>query len=1587
MKLSKNTEQEVLNVYDPWMYSYLNGDVATYDSYLDESYHFIGSTGNEEFLNRKDTTNFFEATAEQFSGKTDLRNETRILEQFGELVFVTHMFDAWFLIEGEWSYYGRFRCSSTLQEKKDGWRFIYQHFSTTDSKAEEGETIGYTQVNDENLQLREAVKRRTIELEVKNRELEVEAALARIRTQVTDMNQSADLLDIVVTMRKEFTDLGHEAHYFWHMRWLPDIYEKAMTSGDGTRIGMVMELPRNFHGIEAMTTWESNTEPTAVFALDVDVAVHYIDKMIQVGNFQVIDHNAPTLDDIRHIGGLTFIMARTTHGEIGYSLPGVVANPPAEDLEILARFAKVFDLAHKRFEDLRNSEIQLREAKIVAALERIRAEMMAMHKSTELRDVISSIFIQLQDLGFNVPACSIVIYQDDLSAKHWFAGFTDGAYPESYTIPYVDVPYYTDLLKAWQQGAKFEEFVMEGDAKVAYAKWLLENSDFKHLPSEFVEQSGMSTPEPLFFGDAYMRYGMVETIGDHPLEEEKVTILKRIAKVFEQTYTRFLDLQKAEAQAREAEIELSLERVRARAMAMHESDELAEVIEIIFKELKSQGFDLLECSISTYMDNSRDLIYWSSGTYGSALPTSVKLQYIDHPVLVGLFSDFESGITYRSGEYSGELLKTWWERVFTETDFKHAPKEFIESWKKITRIFYAQAAMNHGFIEFVGQTPLSEDKVEILKRFTTVVDLAYTRYHDVMKAEAQAKEAKIEMALEKIRSRTMAMQTSLELPEAANLLFLEIQSLGIPAWSCGYNILSEDQMSSTCWMSSEGHIQEGFTLPLYGEISFDEMGSFIRSEDDFLEQVLDEKAVQSHYGYMTSLPELQSVFKDIGDAGLSLPSYQINHLCKFKQGFLLFITYEQVPDAHDIFKRFTSVFEQTYTRFLDLQKAEAQRREAQIEAALERVRASTMAIQKQDDLLDVITLLADQLVKLGINLDSANFSNGLSEKDWDIWIFNRYFEAGMQTSRVYYPWIDHPMFQEIEALLENFKKGIDLNVAVFSQAELRSFVDYVFTNTIYKDAEDAVGIRESMRNMPGYTWSAICLNDTWVSMNRFNTEPFTDEENDILRRFANAFGHAYTRFLDVQKAEEQAREAQIEAGLERVRSRTMGMQKSDELGDVATILFKELNQLVDNLWTCGFVLCEEDRPEDEWWLSAENGFIPSFYLPNIGDRVHENMYTAWKQGKVYHTEQIEGEELEVHYNWLMALPAAKTVFDDLIASGFELPTWQKLHCAYFKTGYLVMITQVPCEEEEIFKKFAHVFDLTYTRFLDLQLKEEQAIEIVEEKKRLEITLNDLRSTQKQLIHSEKMASLGELTAGIAHEIQNPLNFVNNFSEVSHELMDEMNSEIEKGDMEEAKAIGNDIKQNLEKITQHGKRADAIVKGMLQHSRSSTSVKEPTDINKLVDEYVRLAYHGLRAKDKSFNVKLETQLDPNLNKVDVIPQDIGRVILNVFTNACYAVSEKKSKLSRENEIEEFQPTVSVRTKKLNDHVVIVFRDNGSGIPQSVIDKIFQPFYTTKPTGEGTGLGLSMSYDVIHAHNGDIEVQSEPGRYTEFSILLP
>lgn len=295
----------------------------------------------------------------------------------------------------------------------------------------------------------------------------------------------------------------------------------------------------------------------------------------------------------------------------------------------------------------------------------------------------------------------------------------------------------------------------------------------------------------------------------------------------------------------------------------------------------------------------------------------------------------------------------------------------------------------------------------------------------------------------------------------------------------------------------------------------------------------------------------------------------------------------------------------------------------------------------------------------------------------------------------------------------------------------------------------------------------------------------------------------------------------------------------------------------------------------------------------------------------------------------------------------------------------------------------------YSKTLELKVKERTA-ELVAKNTELDSALQTLKAAQAQLVQSEKMASLGQLTAGIAHEIKNPLNFVNNFSELSIDLAKELREEIEKlggtlneNDRDYLLEIAGDLAGNAEKIHNHGKRADSIIRGMLLHSRGKAGEKQPTDLNALLEEYVNLGYHGMRATDSSFNIKIESSYDPEVGIVQVIPQDLSRVFLNIINNACQATAQRKNEQK-----DSYFPVLTVSTKRIGDLVEVRIRDNGKGIPDEIRDKIFNPFFTTKAAGSGTGLGLSISFDiVVQGHGGELTVQSEPGEFTEFIVRIP
>jgi signal transduction histidine kinase len=410
----------------------------------------------------------------------------------------------------------------------------------------------------------------------------------------------------------------------------------------------------------------------------------------------------------------------------------------------------------------------------------------------------------------------------------------------------------------------------------------------------------------------------------------------------------------------------------------------------------------------------------------------------------------------------------------------------------------------------------------------------------------------------------------------------------------------------------------------------------------------------------------------------------------------------------------------------------------------------------------------------------------------------------------------------------------------------------------------------------------------------------------------------------------------------------------------------------------------------EHWLAGfiQKNHVESYEVNNIEHPLHAAQLAAWREGAKFVSIELSGSALKEYAEEMFTQSGYRNLPDEEKAM-LSAQEHVVFNLAFMSHGALMWAPSALSDENAIIlQRFAKVFEQTYTRFLDLQKAEAQAIraeqdliEIKASRKKAEDTLAALKATQKQLIQAEKMASLGELTAGIAHEIQNPLNFVNNFSETNVELVEEAEAELKTGNQQQVFSILTDIKENEQKINHHGRRAENIVKGMLEHSRSSKAEKQEIDINELADEYLKLAYHGFRAKDKSFNANIETDFDESIGKINIVPQDIGRVLLNLYNNAFYAVADKSKQAGHG-----YEPKVRVRSERVDNKIQIRIEDNGTGIPQAVIDKIYQPFFTTKPTGQGTGLGLSLSYDIIKAHGGELKVESKEGEGSVFTIEL-
>ena len=1028
-------------------------------------------------------------------------------------------------------------------------------------------------------------------------------------------------------------------------------------------------------------------------------------------------------------------------------------------------------------------------------------------------------------------------------------------------------------------------------------------------------------------------------------------------------------------QKKELEVEAALERIRAASMSMQNSDELSQVLSVMFTQFDRLGIHPVYGCLDLFDLEKNSFTHMITGKkgYRHAVQQTISLDAMDiWKESIDLWKKGKPESIQYLHYPKGDLKQAW--RVFSRL-YRSLPREARFYQRDFPKGMYSCAGWHkHGYIGFFHNREVTSEEKKIVRRFAREFDLVYRRFLDLQQTESRAREAQIEAALEKIRSASMAMHRTSDLSKVNLQIFRSFQSLDYDPTMLGIILIqSENSLRGVTAMPAGNRLKTfEYNLKRFGHPLLDLWWKSFEDQSEYFEYELKGKDKKR---FDRLFFEHTDEF-DVVEGDLSEVLHFYGAFTTLKHGLISYWKTTMInKEEQDLLIRLGKVISHAYTRYHDIERAEEQARNAQIEMALERVRSSAMSMHNSEDLGVVANVVFEELNNL--EMDILRSGIGILDKETkraDLWATTS-TETGVNAV------VTGSEQLEGHGLLDGIFKSW-LNQQSF-QYELKGkdLLEYyeIMSSTTYQLPELEVNKLDH-----GISHFYHCSMFPAGGLYVFRGEPFEQKHIDLIQRFADTFNIAYTRYEDLITAEAQATEARIEAALEKVRSASLSMEKTDDLQNVVDAVFKEMNKLDIGMDHTAFVtLIDGSRDYNVWVGSADENFTTFSSIPyNDWTQVQRdyNDLIANRPGLL--AKKYEGEVKKKYSRYLFSQTGFKENTPEkelrLMRDGDSLITSIAMmeHSGIQIVSYRNKVFTP--EDNTILQRFATVFEQAYIRFMDIQTAELQAQKILEERNRLEKTLDELKATQAQLIHSEKMASLGELTAGIAHEIQNPLNFVNNFSEVSGEMIEEAIDELDNGDQKEAIEILTELKENLKKINHHGDRASSIVKGMLAHSRSGSNEKVATDINALCDEYLRLAYHGMRAKDKSFNASYEAHLDFSIPKIKVVPQEIGRVLLNLINNAFQAVSDRNR---------EEAGLVTVTSINNDDAIQILIADNGMGIPDSIKDKIFQPFFTTKPTGEGTGLGLSLSYDIVKAHGGEIKVQSDVGRGSKIAIKLP
>jgi len=1078
----------------------------------------------------------------------------------------------------------------------------------------------------------------------------------------------------------------------------------------------------------------------------------------------------------------------------------------------------------------------------------------------------------------------------------------------------------------------------------------------KHAPPDgmngiFVEEVGMQVRSGEVLTDDLVRmsfimekrdgiWKLIHGHGSKPVETEqdfwhvnewKAVKEKLEKKVAEQTE----DLQRKNW---ELEIEAASERVRAVAMGMQHPDDILGVLRVVKEEI--DRFEL--GNISTWMwtvDDEQKVTHWEladllfeNGFDSLNMVFDAEQNALTQKFIRQMGDEFFS-FSFAE-EYLFEYLKSVSELSSdaSKSDAGNAFADAIESGK-IKTLWQQCSTFSSGLIGLMFATEPPEEVRQIIIKITEAFGLAYKRFKDLQDAEQRRRDAELEAAVERVRTHAMGMQQPDDIMNVLNVIKEELYGFELENIGTWFWIFNDDN-TLTQWDISEtgagGSLNNiNITVDLETSIASKLHGPKWHTEEYYnlpwretpLQHLIDEIKKLN--------PEGGHVFQELVDNGKITTYWQA--CAPFSRGVLgLDYAFEPPVNVVPVLKKMGSAFDMAYQRFEDLQKAEAQARESKIEAALERIRSQSLAMQSSDELRNVADVLYEQMRELGQPLleGSAIHFYEKHEDDIEAWFTmpSRETPTVSSSGKAFFPkdscWVTKEWIRKYQSNEEAY----DIFTSVEQQEE---WID------VLKDNASKIGSIASMDDPQPTHMHFVDFSGGALAV--VSLDPVSEDTQSLQKRAAAVFDFAYRRYEDLRKAEQQAYESKVEASLERLRGMASAMNHSDDLMQIAEEMFKEMEILKINPLRYGLGMIDAKTKVAELWASTVND---GHYLDMMGTitltwhPMLRKVFDAWDAQHEEMIYELKGEERSSYYQKIGRINPDIPNLEALRNPETDITEFVSFFP--FKSGALYAFTtgEPNADGRSILKRFASVFEQAHIRYNDLQTAEKQARQIREERDRLADTLKELRAAQDQLVQQEKLASLGQLTAGIAHEIKNPLNFVNNFSDLSLELVEEIRQEIRdirrEAGGEKAKgkrqtvdgrreADGNpsshrdpfgargeagsspqsdlildildDIEANLKTIHKHGTRADGIVKSMLQHSRGGDGKLEPTPLNPLIKEYVNLAFHGMRAGSDPINVDIDLQLDKSVGEVPLIAEDFSRVILNLTNNAFDAMRTK------------------------------------------------------------------------------------------------